>query len=245
MRFGKFLFLIISLLVCQVPTWATTFIPLPVEDQINATDSVVWAINEGKAYKKLPSGEVVTEYSFKLLQASGLSEHKVVSPNSFKILTPGGLWQGRFYQIHGVAEFKKGEAALLFLKQTPHGWFVNNLSMGKYNIIEDSEGTWFKNTVFPDHPKLGLISLKQMNEFLERKFDTPLVSIDIDKYVHNDLKSSTPKNNSYPNVRTPASVSQDAIEPGESRFGLIWMVLFLGTLGFIYRIRAKKLLRKR
>ncbi|PIP90915.1 MAG: hypothetical protein COV38_13705 [Bdellovibrionales bacterium CG11_big_fil_rev_8_21_14_0_20_38_13] len=227
--------------MCSSSLFATTFIPLPVEDQIDATDSVVWATNEGKAYKKLPSGEVVTEYSFKLLQSSGLAEHKIVSPNSFKILAPGGLWQGRFYQVHGVAEFKKGESALLFLKQTPHGWFVNNLSMGKYNIIEDTEGTWFKNTVFPDHPKLGLISLKQMNQMLEHKFDTPLVGIDIDKYVHKTINNQhidSKNSNSY--ARKPASI-EEALEPSESGYGIMWMMFFFGILGFIYRVRAKKL----
>lgn len=240
MHLSRKFIIVLSMLVCSGPLFATTFIPLPVEDQIDATDSVVWAVNEGKAYKKLPSGEVVTEYSFKLLQASGLSEHKVVSPNAFKILAPGGLWQGRFYQVHGVAEFKTGESSLLFLKQTPHGWFVNNLAMGKYNIIEDSEGTWFRNVVFPDHPKLGLISLKQMNQMLEHKFDTPLVGIDIDKYVHKtNEKSHSTSNNPNTVARRPASIAQ-ALELSESRYGIMWMMLFLGFLGFIYKLKAKK-----
>ncbi len=239
----KFLILT-GLLLSHSVLMATTFIPLPVEDQIDATDSVVWATNEGKAYKKLPSGEVVTEYSFKLHQASGLSEHKVVSPNSFKVLAPGGLWQGRYYQVHGVAEFKQGESALIFLKQTPHGWFVNNLSMGKYSIIEDSEGIWFKNSVFPDHPKLGLVSLKQMNHMLERKFETALVNIDIDKYVHhtNDVQKTTSPSGRSPasNARNTASM-QEALEPAESGYGIMWIMFFFGILGFIYRVRAKKL----
>ncbi len=238
----RFLFLT-GLLLTHSWVMATTFIPLPVEDQIDATDSVVWATNVDKAYKKLPSGDVVTEYSFKLLQTSGLSEHKVVSPNSFKILAQGGLWQGRYYQVHGVAEFKKGESALLFLKQTPHGWFVNNLSMGKYSIIEDSEGIWFKNTVFPEHPRLGLISLKQMNSMLERKFETALVDIEIDKFVHktNEVQKNNSSNRSpASHSRSTASV-QEALEPAESGYGIMWIMFFFGILGFIYRVRAKKL----
>lgn len=235
--------LIILGLTFNLTCGATTFIPIPVEDQIDASDSVVWATNHGKAYKKLPNGEVVTEYNFKLQLASGLPKHKVTTPNSFKVLVPGGLWQGRFYQVHGVASFKKGERALLFLKQSPHGWFVNNLSMGKFNVIEDSQGTWFKNTVFPDHPKLGLISLKKMNEMLEHKFETPLVSIDIDKYVHkNILPKTRNKKNLSGRERQPASVDQvqDMAETDNS-LGIIWIMLLLGTLGFIYRIRSKKL----
>ena len=240
MHLSRKIIITLSMLTCSLSLLATTFIPLPVEDQIDATDSVVWATNESKAYKKLPSGEVVTEYSFKLLQTSGLSEHKIVSPNSFKILAPGGLWLGRYYQVHGVAEFKKGESALLFLKQTPHGWFVNNLSMGKYKIIEDTEGTWFKNTVFPDHPKLGLISLKQMNQMLEHKFDTPLVGIDIDKYVHKTMDSQHAESKNSSSSRKPASI-EEALEPSESGYGIMWMMFFFGILGFIYRVRARKL----
>ena len=239
MEVGRRIFLILGL-VLAVSSKATTFIPLPVEDQIDASDAVVWATNQGKSYKKLPSGEVVTEYSFQLKLASGLPEHKVTSPNSFKVLAPGGLWMGRFYQIHGVASFKEGESSLLFLKQTPHGWFVNNLSMGKYEIIEDARGTWFKNTVFPEHPKLGLVSLSDMNNVLERKFETPLVNIDIDKYVHKaDTVIKKTRSNTKEVTRQPASIDE-VIKENEKSLGILWMMLFLGVLGFIYRVRAKK-----
>mgnify|MGYP003645471411 CR=1 FL=1 len=239
MEVGRRILLILGLMLA-VSSKATTFIPLPVEDQIDASDAVVWATNQSKTYKKLPSGEVVTEYSFKLKLASGLPEHKVTSPNSFKVLAPGGLWMGRYYQFHGVASFEEGESALLFLKQTPHGWFVNNLSMGKYEIIEDARGTWFKNTVFPEHPKLGLVSLNDMNHVLERKFETPLVQIDIDKYVHKqDFTTKNKTVNGRDIQRQPASIDE-VIKDNEKSLGILWMMLFLGFLGFIYRVRAKK-----
>lgn len=217
---------------------ATTFIPLPIEDQIEASDSVVWATNLGKAYKRLPNGDIVTEYKFELNLASGLPEHKVVSPNSFKVLAPGGLWQGRYYQVHGVPSFKEGEEALLFLKHSDHGWFVNNLAMGKFEILKDVQGTWFKNTIFPTHPKLGLISMEKMNFLLEKRFSTPLVPIDADKYVHREDVEALTKNSRQPaSAEEVESVSERTTE---KNYGLLWMMLLLGTLGFLYRIRANK-----
>lgn len=221
--------------------FSTTFIPLPIEDQIDATDSVVLATNTGKSYKRLPNGDIVTEYSFKLELASGLPEHKVVSPNAFKVLTPGGKWQDRYYQVHGVASFKQGEQALLFLRQTPHGWVMNNLSMGKFEVLKDAQGTWFRNTVFPTHPKLGLISLSKMNELLEHKFNSPLAEVDIDKYVHKKEIQTPNAIASRRSSRAPASIEEVETEVSSSTsYGLVWMMLLLGVLGFIYRVRANK-----
>ena len=218
---------------------ATTFIPLPIEEQIDASDSVVVGTNNGKAYKRLPSGEVVTEYSFNLELASGLPEHQVLSPHSFKIIVPGGKWQNRYYQVHGSASFKEGEQSLLFLKKTPFGWVVNNLSMGKFSIHQDTQDTWFRNSVFPHHPKLGNISKKKMNELLVEKFQKPLKPLEIDKYVHseNEVKGSTAG-------RSIASVEDSQAQQlavHESKMGLIWMVVLFGILGFIYRIKAKRM----
>lgn len=217
---------------------ATTFIPLPIEDQIDATDGVVLATNQGKAFKRLPTGDIVTEYTFKLELVSGLPEHEVISPNAFKILTPGGLWQGRYYQVHGVASFQQGEQSLLFLKKTPHGWVVNNLSMGKFDVSQDAEGTWFKNTVFPKHPKFGTISMNKLNDLLTQKFDTGLIPVEIDKYVHTGIKNK--KSNGA--NRKIASIEEDEMSQGDSNnsYGLVWMMLLFGVLGFIYRVRAKK-----
>ncbi len=218
---------------------ATTFIPLPIEEQIDASDSVVWATNSGKAYKRLPNGDVVTEYSFKLKLASGLPEHKVVSPNSFKVLAPGGLWQGRYYQIHGVPVFKEGEEALLFLKHSDHGWFVNNLAMGKFEVVTNAQGTWFKNTIFPTHPKIGLVPLEKMNELLQDRFAAPLTALEVDKYVHSELAVSKARN-----ARKPASFDEYQEEASSSdekkNYGIFWVMLLFGFLGFIYRVRAKK-----
>lgn len=238
---------IVALSLC-LSVNATTFIPLPIEDQIDATDSVVWATNTGKAYKRLPNGDVVTEYSFQVNAASGLPEHKVVSPNTFKVLTPGGLWQGRYYQVHGVASFKEGEEALIFLKAGDHGWYVNNLAMGKFEVMKDVEGIWFRNSIFPTHPKLGLIPLEKMNNLLVEKFSSPLLPIDADKYVHRESELE--------NVRTPVGQSRKpaSIDLGEDTmtsaanersYGLMWMMIALGVLGFIYRSRAKKDSKKR
>ena len=242
MRIGFSLkFLAILGLALSSQLYATTFIPLPIEDQIDATDSVVLATNTGKSYKRLPNGDIVTEYSFQLELASGLPEHKVVSPNAFKVLTPGGQWQGRYYQVHGVASFKQGEKALLFLKQTSHGWVVNNLSMGKFEVLKDTQGTWFRNTVFPTHPKLGLISMSKMNELLEHKFNTPLTEVEIDKYVHVESSQTPSAVGTRGANRAPASIEEEVSETiPNSSYGLMWMMLLLGVLGFIYRVRANK-----
>lgn len=238
MRLASGLGLLLSFFASIAVLQATTFIPLPLEDQLDASDSVVLATNQGKAYKRLPNGDIVTEYSFKLELASGLPEHKVLSPNSFKVMTPGGLWLGRYYQVDGAAVFKEGEQSLLFLKQTPYGWIVNNLSMGKFSVSHSAEGTWFKNSVFPTHPKIGTVSMGKLNELLQKKFNSPLAAVDIDKYVHNSAVEKNEKAQSRGN-RAPASI-EESQESESMPVGLIWMMLLFGVLGFVYRVRAKK-----
>ena len=217
---------------------ATTFIPLAIEDQIDASDSVVLATNTKKAYKRLPTGDVVTEYSFELQLASGLPEYKIVSPKAFKILALGGQWQGRYYEVHGSATFSSGEESLIFLRQTPYGWSVNNMAMGKFKVFKDTTGTWFRNTVFPDDPRLGLISMEKMNELLEQRFETPLLPIEIDRYLYKKKQSLVNKKKSK---RKVASNSFEEVLPenSSSEYATLWMILILGILGFFYRVYAK------
>ena len=79
-----------------------------------------------------------------------------------------------------------------------------------------------------------------MNHVLERKFETPLVQIDIDKYVHKqDFTTKNKTVNGRDIQRQPASIDE-VIKDNEKSLGILWMMLFLGFLGFIYRVRAKK-----
>ncbi|MBT3584778.1 MAG: hypothetical protein HN509_07715 [Halobacteriovoraceae bacterium] len=216
---------------------ATTFNPVPVEDQVKSAYGAVLGTYVGKSYKKLASGQVVTEFTFKIAEGSGIKYSEIVNKNNFKILAPGGRWQGVSYRIDGTPKFSEGEKTFLLLNKVPEGFMVSDHAMGKYNIKEENGEVYLSNSVFPKHSSLGRISLKEMNLVLEDRFGAPLEKINHDRYVFKRIKKKRVKRGG----RMPASEPLiDSEEPASESTNSIWLVLLLGVLGAISTIYLSK-----
>lgn len=220
---------------------AATFIPISYDEQIRKADAIIHAKFKGKSYKKIGEGDVVTVNSFVLEGSSGISHSDLINKNSFKIISPGGVWDNRTYKFSGSPEFRVGEEVVLFLKKTPSGYQVNNLSLGKYSIVEEGQEKYIKNSVFPEHPRMKPIKLKNLQEKLSQLGKEEIKLLDQRKsYVVEDNDND---GNGGGNKRSPASFAktqQNKEGEKDSPFGLYALFALLAIGGLLFRYVSKK-----
>ena len=219
----------------------TTFVAVPLETQVRNAGGVVWGKFQGAASKKI-SGVIVTEATFELSAVSGITPSDIVNKNNFKIIYPGGTWQGITYKTLGTPEFVKGEEVVLFVTKGRHGYGLVNLGLSKY-VVErgrdrdtGEEEVFFKNSIFGPHHGLGRISLERLNGLLEDKFRQPFTRVVRDKYAYPKgrlHKRYVGKSGSLEErKRKPASM--DSLESGGKKMsyqGIIWIILIFSILG--------------
>ena len=143
----------------------TSFTAVPLEAQVRNAEGVIWGKFTGSASKRI-AGEVVTEASFELLAVSGVAPSEIVNKKNFKVVYPGGTWQGITYKILGTPRFKRGEEVVLFIIKGRYGFQLVNLGLSKYrverNIRDNKKQISFSNSIFNEHPELGNISLETL-----------------------------------------------------------------------------------
>ena len=160
---------------------------VPLDIQVKNAGGVIRGKLVKTVSKKSLNGVVVTESSFQLLEAAGIPSEEIVNRNNFKILYPGGTWQGIVYKVSGTPNFKKNEEVVLFVNKGRYGYQLVNLGLSKYIVVQSPSGIFIRNSIFPQHPKLGKISLARLNKLLESKFGSPLAPIGQDKYVYKGI----------------------------------------------------------
>ena len=229
-------------LLMSATAQAATFIPISYDEQIRKADAIVHAKFKGKAYKKIGEGDIVTVNSFILEGSSGISHSALINKNDFKIISPGGVWDNRTYKYSGSPEFRQGEEVVLFLKKTPSGYQVNNLSLGKYSIVEEGQEKYIKNSVFPEHPRMKPIKLKALQEKLSYLGKEEIKLLDQRKsyVVDNNDKNG---NGTGGSKRSPASFANDEKNrEGEkdSTFSLYALFALLALGGLLFRYVSKK-----
>ena len=222
MRYCAFLFILA--LMTGVTLNATTFVPLPLDRQIKTSYGAIHAIYQGSNYKKLGNGEVVTNASFKVLETSGIKSHEIINRNDFKVIYPGGKWQGLVYRVPGAPEFQVGEEVVLLLSKGQRGFTISNLKMGKYEVYEDEGKVYLGSSAFRSHPKLGRISFMDFERILTANYGSGFRSYHHDKYIANgdsDKKVG----------RSIASEEQSMEEEQRSTMSIYWLVLIFGLMG--------------
>lgn len=222
---------------------SATFIPISYDEQIRNSDAVVHAVYKGKTYKKVGEGQVVTVNSFQLVGSSGITHSGLINKNNFKIITPGGEWNGRSHFFTGSPQFEKDEEVVLFLKKHSLGFRVMNLSLGKYEIEQEGSSKYLKNSVFPEHPRMKPIRLESLQEKLVSMGKEKLADLDQrQSYVApSENNKIDPTNKNKPN-RSPASTkTAENKEEGESPVGMPTLFVILVLAGFLFRYVSKKL----
>ena len=223
---------------------ATSFIPISLEKQFEDADGVIKGKFIGLEYRKIEDGKILTEATFKIISSAGIKPSEIVNKNNFKVVYPGGKWQGLGYAVSGAPSFQKDEESLIILKKSSYGFAVKGLGLGKYSIVDEDNMKYYSSTVFPGHEKLGKISYRKMNDTLTKMFGESLVKKTGDKFVYKSKKQFLTKKG-----RTPASIamrrpsSEHLDKKDEESFNPLWLVLLLGLMG-TYSILSIRKIRK-
>jgi len=253
----RFLFSILLIVALCDFAFATLFIPIPIEKQLEESNGVIRGSYLGKNYKKLSTGEVVTEATFKVDYSSGLKRSDLLNPNNFKVLVPGGVWEGIVYQVYGSPTFSLGEESVLLLTKNAEGFSVTNMSLGKYKIYKEDGELYLSSEVFPEHPVLGSVRFTKFQEALWSAYGEGLHQNFEDKAViaigSSDSKnnstgrapssiSSISKNTNEQTVaRDPASVKSSAEQiTSSSRINVWWFVMIMAILGSFITYASRK-----
>ena len=151
-----FFFLILSTIE------AALFVPIPLKTQIAESDGFVHGKFVEEKYKRSRTGQVLTEASFEVIYSSGDIQKSLINNNLFKVIYPGGKWQGVIHRVSGAPSFKQSEEVVLLIKNTNEGPILHNLGLGKYNIIRENKSVFLKSSIFPNHPELGKINYTKL-----------------------------------------------------------------------------------
>ncbi len=221
---------------------AATFIPLSFEQQVNESYGVIKGSYVSSVSKKLPTGEVVTESIFKVSEFSGIKNHEIINKNNFKILQPGGRWQGVMYHVDGSPVFEPQKEVVLLLSKTPHGFVPTNLGLGKYEIFKSAGISYLRSSVFPNHSRLGKIKLSDAMNSFKKYFGTNLQPVNHDKFVYKgNVKKKLPDSYTSQEGRIPAS--DDGVRTEQTGdYGIFAIIIIFALLGFFsaYSMRPHK-----
>jgi hypothetical protein len=219
---------LIILLLFSVSLHATIYQPIEIEKLMEEADAVVEGEITGKVFKKLPTGEVITEYSMKVSKSSGLPLKYLSNSSDLKIVVPGGRWQGHVYKIEGTPDLEKIKSTTLLLKKFEFGLAIASLGMGVFKF--DKQNQIYINNVFEENTLISKLDKTKFEQIVSERFGESLTTITPDKHLTIASKVLESSKN-----RTPSSVVENngdsKIE--ETGFGLILLILFVFI--FIWR----------
>lgn len=211
---------------------ASTFLPTKIIDRMKNTDGSVEGKYIGKSYKKLPSGDVVTELVFKVNKVAGLAPNDILSRNAFKVMIPGGVWNNLTYSVSGVPTFKPGEEVVLMVRKSSFGYVLPDLTLSKFSVKRVAGVNKLESEVFSNLEGVGSISLKEFNDIARDVYGQELSSQESDKFVY-----VTPKKAKKSVKRSIASIGADDEEAAlqekkeQDFWHYLWLILGLGFVG--------------
>ncbi|MBI2521600.1 MAG: hypothetical protein HYV97_14385 [Bdellovibrio sp.] len=215
------------------PSNATTFLPTPLEQQLESVHAVIRGEYLGSISKRSPGGDVVTELSFKLKSQAGLLPREILNPNNFKVLVPGGTLDGIVYFVQGAPQFSMNEEAIIFLMKGPYGLHIYNLGLGKYSIVKEAGNMMIRSDIFPTHGELGNISFQQLDIQLNKRFGQSLKNVQL-SYSGEPTEVAPVQLKRAPASRGSDGRTVASTEPESDGIGHAWiLMLFLGILGII------------
>jgi len=219
---------------------ATTFLPTPLKDRLSSSSGVVRGQYLGMAYKKLPTGRVVTEVTVKVSEVSGIEPHRLVNPKIFKVLYPGGNWNGMTHKVQGSPVFNKDEEVIIIVKKSDFGYILPNLGMSKFSLKGTAGKKELVSSIFSEKDGVGKISLKNFNLLAQDVYGQSLKKIDSDKFIFNPNKlEERPYRSNRSSKRSPASRAEKKSED-DNEIPLWWFIFGFGFLGFVPHLLFKE-----
>lgn len=223
---------------------ATMFAPVTIENQIQSSSAVVFGSYLSSESKKLDDTRIVTEHKFRVEKQTGLKKREENAPEVITVLSPGGEVGGLTQRVEGTPVFDKGYKGILFLKSAAKDFWIQNLSLGTYELKNIGKGQMLINPVFPNHPDIGRISLEKMEALITKvtgevfsanRLDSPQQQ---SKIIGPRTKKETKLARKRQVGRRPASIKQNKKE--ESTGSSYWMLVgILAALGAGFTLLSK------
>lgn len=228
---------------------ATTLLPLPIAEQLKSSKGVIFGTYKSKLFKRI-HGVVVTEATFSVSESIGLGPNEIINKNNYKIIYPGGVWNGEVHQTIGAPNFKIGEKVALILKETKLGITVKGQSLGKYSVLQKGPHVYLSSEAFPTHHLLGNIKIKNFkSELMQyytqdiKKFGKVQITKN-NKYIPKPRDININKKHGKYSGRMPASVKRSNLEEEESSPTLLWAGLLFAFFGIISTLFSRRSQRK-
>ena len=241
MKFKPLWIFLVVFSVMLTSLMGTVYVPVSAYRQMKESEAVVQGIYNSKTYKKLSNGKVVTELSFKIVKAVGIPRKDIINKNEFKIIMSGGYWGGLKYHIPGSPVFTKGEEIIALLNRVDRAYWLHNLALGSYRIKRVAGEKRVISYVFPNNKKIGSLGYDEFLREIVKAYSVELAHLPLETEILIGSKNPYNKMGSVVKARGRkiASLDENVKEESEENT-IIWPILLLGFLGAIFRWLSRR-----
>lgn len=210
--------LIILLLMGLNQMSATSFIPIPVEEQLRDSDGIIIGVAKSSASRKNEHEQIVTDYKIKVTSYVGLKNVAPINQQLLTLTVPGGKWNGVITKRWGTPEIKTEKEFLAIVTKQHATYELLNSGLSFFTKERNSD-VW-KSSFFSSLNGVGNIIHDDVIYEAEKIFGSEHLAIKSDKQVYKRKKSS----------RSPASVE---IDPGKKEFEGVFTIWLFLSMAFL------------
>lgn len=221
--------LMLFLVLLPATVIGTTFIQVPVEEQIQEADGLIQGHFLKKNSIKLENGMIATQMHFELKKEVGLNSD-FFGLKEVIVHYPGGILEDESTRVEGVPEFVEGEKVLLLLKNKNNRFWGLNLSYGSFKVVNFGRSTMVMNYLFPEQANAGQLKLEHFERIVRDIKGSSFKVVQNQTQVEEKVAESSGQN------RSIASIEEQG-ENKESRpeRPVFWLIAFLSLMGGLYR----------
>lgn len=227
----KRLLVILSFLVTTT-CFATTFLRVNVDQQIEQSDSIFIGHFLSQKSIRVEDGTLATQMTFQLTKEYGLNS-ELFGLEEILVHYPGGSLDDETVRIDGVPQFNVGEKVALLAKTIDNRLWGFNLALGSFRIINYGNETLLVNGVFPNDREVSQIKI----DAFERKVKSIKgSSLKVVKSLDVPVRpASQGKNRSIASIESP---EENELEES-SRPNNFWLLAFLAIAGAVGGLKKK------
>lgn len=213
-------------------SYATTFVPISLKEQVSKSDSIVNGVVVSKSFENDENFGVITHVEVRAESSFGLKENQRV----VDIYYPGGELQQQKIVVPGSPNLQVGEKAVLVLNQHKNNFWVSNLGLGKYSLKRVGSEWIMVNQIFPDHPEIGHLSWKRFKAVVEKTKGAQFVSREKTQFEIDGQKFMARKKRKT-RYRKIAGTQNDPVP--QTHIPIFWLVIIFGALGVGLQVMRK------
>lgn len=227
--------LILHLILMTSFAYSTVFVPVPIKKQLRESTGVVQGEVINFESLEEDNGKIITKVFLRADKWIGLeADHGFL-----EVYLPGGQIGDQILKVEGAPKFEIGEKVVLLLKNYKGKNWVQNLALGKYMVRKYGSTEIMINSVFPEHPEVGQMTLNSFYDLVYNVKSAKLNERFRDKYEIQAERSSFELKNER-QARDIASIKTEEEKETDNKASTLWVLFFFGLLGLMLRFVRKK-----